>query len=72
MAGDIGDASSTLAGRRALRWWVADASWAVGNDVYARSVYVGGTNELIRDLLAHPDLEALRVDSSAAARAEDG
>ena len=26
-----------------MRWWPRDGAWAVGNDIYARSVFVGGS-----------------------------
>jgi hypothetical protein len=33
----------------------------VGNDIYARSVFVGGSQECIDAVLSHPDLEALSI-----------
>ncbi|MEU2065226.1 hypothetical protein [Streptomyces sp. NPDC013455] len=39
-------------------WWPQDRAWVVGGDVDLMSTYVGGTPELIADLLAAADLEA--------------
>ncbi|WP_225097736.1 hypothetical protein [Streptomyces sp. CoH27] len=39
-------------------WWPADRAWILGGDVDLTSTYVGGSAELIADLLAAPDLEA--------------
>jgi hypothetical protein len=45
--------------RRSLRWWPADHTWCVGNDIYADSVYVAGSQECISDLLHETRLETL-------------
>ncbi|MBL1086906.1 hypothetical protein JK359_33915 [Streptomyces actinomycinicus] len=39
-------------------WWPEDRAWCVGGDVDLVSTYVGGSPELIADLLAAPGLEA--------------
>ncbi|MFJ4950614.1 hypothetical protein [Streptomyces sp. NPDC088760] len=39
-------------------WWPRDRAWCLGGDVDLVSTYVGGSPELIADLLAAPDLEA--------------
>ncbi|MEU9482022.1 hypothetical protein [Streptomyces sp. NPDC048191] len=39
-------------------WWPADRAWCVGGDVDLTSTCVGGTAELIADLLATAELEA--------------
>ncbi|HZF91796.1 hypothetical protein [Streptomyces sp.] len=39
-------------------WWPEDRAWCVGGDVDLMSTYVGGSPELIADLLAAPGLEA--------------
>lgn len=39
-------------------WWPADRAWCLGGDVDLASTYVGGSPELIADLLAAADLEA--------------
>lgn len=38
-------------------WWPQDRAWCVGGDVDLVSTYVGGSPELIADLLADPRLE---------------
>ncbi|MFF8726915.1 hypothetical protein ACF073_10535 [Streptomyces sp. NPDC015171] len=38
-------------------WWPQDRAWIVGGDVDLVSTYVGGSPELIADLLATADLE---------------
>ncbi|QTE02817.1 hypothetical protein [Streptomyces cyanogenus] len=42
-------------------WWPQDRAWCLGGDVDLASTYVGGSPELIADLLAAPDLEACPV-----------
>ncbi|CAL9282762.1 hypothetical protein [Streptomyces sp. SudanB182_2057] len=44
-------------------WWPRDRSWVLGGDVDLVSTYVGGSAELIAELLAAPDLETLPVSS---------
>jgi hypothetical protein len=39
-------------------WWPEDRAWCVGGDVDLVSTYVGGSPELIADLLASPGIEA--------------
>jgi hypothetical protein len=50
--------------RRTVRWWPADQAWCVGNDLYADSVYVAGSQECISALLDDPRLETLVVHHS--------
>ncbi|WP_244188616.1 hypothetical protein [Streptomyces yokosukanensis] len=45
-------------------WWPADRAWCLGGDVDLTSTYVGGSEELIADLLAAADLEAHPVAAS--------
>lgn len=53
-------------------WWIPeDGSWAVGNDIYARSVYLGGSADCIDDVLQQPVLESVRVAASEQVVAED-
>ena len=33
----------------------------MGNEIYARSVFVGGSQECIDAVLSHPDLEAIPI-----------
>jgi hypothetical protein len=45
-------------------WWIpADGAWCVGNDIYARSVYVGGAPSCIQEILADQELEAYPVSA---------
>ncbi|GGZ29022.1 hypothetical protein GCM10010387_22860 [Streptomyces inusitatus] len=39
-------------------WWPQDRAWCLGGDVDLVSTYVGGSRELIAELLATPELEA--------------
>ncbi|WP_241826946.1 hypothetical protein [Streptomyces graminilatus] len=39
-------------------WWPQDRAWCLGGDVDLVSTYVGGSQELIADLLAASELEA--------------
>lgn len=40
-------------------WWPYDRTWCVASEIDLPYTYVGGTNELIEEVLAHPLLEAL-------------
>lgn len=42
-------------------WWPADRTWCLGGDTDLISTYVGGSAELVADLLGAADLEAHRV-----------
>lgn len=43
-------------------WWLPlDGAWSVGNDLYGRSVYVGGSQDTIAAVLSSRALEALPV-----------
>ncbi|WP_328535348.1 hypothetical protein [Streptomyces sp. NBC_00344] len=42
-------------------WWPQDRAWCLGGDVDLVSTYIGGSGELIDELLAAPELEAHRV-----------
>ncbi|MFE5963871.1 hypothetical protein [Streptomyces sp. NPDC056463] len=42
-------------------WWPQDRAWCVGGDVDLVSTYVGGSEELIGELLRTPGLETHRV-----------
>jgi hypothetical protein len=50
--------------RRSVRWWPTDQAWCVGNDLYADSVYVAGSQECTLALLDDPRLETLVVHHS--------
>jgi hypothetical protein len=44
---------------RSPMWWIpGDGAWCVGNDIYGRSVFVGGTAEAVSAIVADPLLEA--------------
>lgn len=43
------------------RWWPDDRAWCIAADTDLTSTYVGGSHELVDDLLHHRDLEALRA-----------
>jgi hypothetical protein len=58
-------------GRTPMRWLPHDRAWSVGNDIYGRSVFVGGTNGAITQLLRHPDLEAYVVSPQTPVMPED-
>lgn len=49
------------AGRLPLNWLPLDGAWCVTNDVYARSVFIGGSASLIGEVLGDPDLEAYLI-----------
>ena len=47
--------------RLAMNWIPDDAAWFVGNDIYARSVFVGGSVAAVAAVLSAPGLEAYLV-----------
>ena len=49
------------------RWWPAGREWCVGNEIYTRSVFVGGSEDCIAAVLAHPDLEAYPASADSPA-----
>lgn len=57
--------------RLPLRWWPADHAWCVGNDIYARSVFVGGSADTIQAILNDQGLEAYEVSPNTEVGAED-
>lgn len=57
--------------RLPLRWWPADHAWCVGNDIYARSVFVGGSASTIQAILNDQELEAYEVDPNTEVGVED-
>jgi hypothetical protein len=40
-------------------WWPEDRAWCVASEIDHSYSYVAGSAELINELLAHPDLEAV-------------
>ncbi|WP_146078076.1 hypothetical protein [Subtercola sp. Z020] len=75
MQGGVSDGADEHAGwgigRTPLRWLPRDRAWSVGNDIYGRSVFVGGTDAAISELLEHPDLEAYVVSPETPVMPED-
>jgi hypothetical protein len=57
--------------RIAMNWLPQDASWFVGNDIYARSVFVGASTEVAGSLLREGSLEAYMVSKTHAIVPED-
>lgn len=43
-------------------WWPKDRAWFVATDIDLVSSYIGGSAAAVAELLAHPGLEALRVE----------
>jgi hypothetical protein len=42
-------------------WWPDDLAWCAGNEVDSSFTCIGGSRDLINELLAHPDLEVLEL-----------
>lgn len=65
LAGTLADAVSPLALDEFAElpdlWWPEDRAWCVGGDVDLVSTYVGGSPQLIAELLSDPELEAHAV-----------
>jgi hypothetical protein len=40
-------------------WWPADRHWCVASEIDLPCTYVGGSTELINEVLSHPEIEAL-------------
>lgn len=65
-AGSLDDAKSTVLRDRwmyqsASMWWPDDRSWFVATEVDFEYTYIGGTPNAIDAVLAHAQIEALRV-----------
>jgi hypothetical protein len=43
-------------------WWPDDRAWCVASEIDLPYTYVGGSKELIDEILKHPELEALLSD----------
>jgi hypothetical protein len=50
--------------RSASLWWPEDRAWCVSTEVDFPWTYVGGTQECIASIFAHPAIEALRAHLS--------
>ncbi len=55
----------------AVNWLPADGSWFIGNDIYARSVYIGGSTAAIGAILGDPNIEAYWVRPGHTVNSED-
>jgi hypothetical protein len=74
LRGSLADMGPSMAARESELplWWIPeDCSWSVGNDIYARSVYVGGSASCIDDVLHESRLESVPVPASHMVAAED-
>lgn len=54
-----------------MRWWHPHLNWTVGNDIYARTLFVSGTRQTLNNLLTSPTLETYEVDFTDPVQAED-
>jgi hypothetical protein len=54
-----------------MRWWDSALSWTLGNDIYASSVFLSGSERLISAVLDSPSVEAFRVSFDDPVVAED-
>ncbi|WAP50419.1 hypothetical protein OL239_10045 [Arthrobacter sp. ATA002] len=61
LTGSVHDATEPVEdepGRLPMWWLPADGAWCVGNDIYARSVFVGASIPVIAAIVRDPVLEA--------------
>lgn len=70
-SGPITAAVQPQHGRRPMNWRPRDGAWAVGNDIYARSVYVGADSATVRAIHDSPHLETALASGSAILAPED-
>jgi hypothetical protein len=62
---------TTETGRVPMYWWPTDLRWFVGQDIYARSLFVGCGHGTARTILEDPDLDAYLISPSDAVRNEE-
>lgn len=62
---------TTATGRIPMYWWPSDLRWFVGQDIYARSLFVGCTQSTARTILADPDLDAYPITASDTVLSEE-
>ena len=62
---------TTATGRVPMYWWPPDLRWFVGQDIYARSLFVGCAAGAARAILADPGLDAYRIRPSDIVRNEE-
>lgn len=61
----------TATGRLPMYWWPSDFRWFVGQDIYARSLFVGCSRSTARAILEDPDLDAYPISPSDTALNEE-
>jgi hypothetical protein len=75
LTGRVTDATESVVAEPFQRlpiWWIPrDGAWCVGNDIYGRSVFVGGSAETISAIVTDPQLEAYAVDENQRVVNED-
>lgn len=55
---------TTATGRVPMYWWPSDLRWFVGQDIYARSLFVGCTQNTAHTILEDPNLDAYPISPS--------
>jgi len=55
---------TTATGRVPMYWWPSDLRWFVGQDIYARSLFVGCSQSTAQMILADPDLDTYPIRAS--------
>jgi len=53
---------TTATGRVPMYWWPSDLRWFVGQDIYARSLFVGCTQSTAQTILEDPQLDAYPIN----------
>lgn len=62
---------TTATGRVPMYWWPSDLRWFVGQDIYARSLFVGCAQSTAQTILADPNLDAYSISPSDAVTNEE-
>ncbi|WP_024821116.1 hypothetical protein [Arthrobacter sp. 31Y] len=72
LRGSLNADPAAVSSRAEPLWWIPnDRKWCVGNDIYARSVFVGGSFAAIGEVLSDPLLEAYTVSPRQLLDTED-
>lgn len=71
LTGPVAAGRSPEHGRRPMNWRPRDRAWARGNDIYARSVYIGADSATVRAIHDSPHLETALASGSAILTPED-
>ncbi|MFC6326832.1 hypothetical protein ACFQZV_00615 [Microbacterium koreense] len=50
-----------LLDRVPMRWWHPELDWAVGNDIYGRSLFISGSQSMVQRVVASDLVEAFPV-----------